>query len=161
MNKFALSISLSALLVSAAFAQSNAPAASAPAVKAATAFHAVCKDGTPFDGASKQGACSGHGGIDKKATKAAEDSTPKAASAVAAKPAATAATTTSKPAAPTASAAVGGGDGKVWVNDNTKVFHCQGDKFYGKTKKGEYMTLADANAKGYHADKGSKACAAK
>lgn len=55
-----------------------------------------------------------------------------------------------KPAA--AQPAAGGGAGKVWVNG--KVYHCEGTKFYGKTKKGEYMTEADAKAKGAHVVKG-------
>jgi hypothetical protein len=49
--------------------------------------------------------------------------------------------------------APGGGAGKVWANDTSKVYHCQGDKFYGKTKHGEY-----AKAKGFHGAHG-KACA--
>ena len=57
-------------------------------------------------------------------------------------------------------AAAGGGAGKVWVNSKSKTYHCEGTKFYGKTKVGEYMTEADATAKGNHADHG-KACAAK
>ena len=55
-------------------------------------------------------------------------------------------------------AAVGGGDGKVWVNTKSKTYHCVGTKFYGKTKVGEYMTEADAKAKDNHPDHG-KACA--
>lgn len=45
--------------------------------------------------------------------------------------------------------APGGGNGKVWVNKDTKVFHREGDRWYGKTKNGEYMTEKDAIAAGY------------
>ena len=41
------------------------------------------------------------------------------------------------------------GKGMVWVNNETKVFHREGDYWYGKTKKGEYMTEADALKAGY------------
>lgn len=61
-----------------------------------------------------------------------------------------------KTAAP-APAAAGGGDGKVWVNSASKVYHCAGMKYYGKTKAGEYMSEADAKAKGNHANN-KKAC---
>jgi hypothetical protein len=40
--------------------------------------------------------------------------------------------------------------GMVWVNTSTKVFHREGDKWFGNTKKGKFMTEADAVKAGYH-----------
>jgi hypothetical protein len=54
---------------------------------------------------------------------------------------ATAATTAVSPAA-------NGGHGLVWVNTETHVYHKEGSRFYGKTKKGKYVSEADAIKEG-------------
>lgn len=135
MNKLIATLIATTFVMGSAFAQTTAtPAKPAPATPAATAAPAA-----------------------SKAVVA-----PVAATPVAAPSAASAASTASAKAAPKASAsamaeAPGGGDGKVWVNMKSKTYHCQGTEHYGKTKAGEYMTEADAKAKGAHANHG-KAC---
>ena len=39
--------------------------------------------------------------------------------------------------------------GDVWVNLESKIYHKEGDRWYGKTKAGKYMTEDDAKAAGY------------
>jgi hypothetical protein len=106
---------------------------------------ATCKDGTAFTGAKRSGACRGHGGVQSWGTAST------ATSPGATPPAPTDAT--SQRAAPSP----GGGGGQVWVNTASKVYHCPGTRWYGKTKQGSYMSEAEARAQGARADHG-KAC---
>jgi hypothetical protein len=41
------------------------------------------------------------------------------------------------------------GPGLVWVNTDTRVYHKQGTRWYGKTRHGKYMLEADAIKAGY------------
>ena len=128
----------------------------------------MCKDGTYSTAAEKKGACKGHKGVkDWYEEAAASTKTPASERAPAAPPSAATAPANVKPTLPAvagrtsgapAEPAAGGGAGKVWANTSTKVYHCQGAKYYGTTKHGEYMSESDAKTKGYHADHG-KACA--
>ena len=149
----------------AAFAQTPAAAAAPAAAAKPAAMQAfLCNDGTTVQAESRSGACQGHKGINKNgnAAGAAPAAATAAAAPMAPAPAAKAAPATKTAAvpAPAATAAPGGGAGQVWVNENTKVYHCQGDRYYGTTKNGAYMSEADAKAKGMHAAKNSKSCAA-
>ena len=45
--------------------------------------------------------------------------------------------------------APGGGHGQVWVNTETDVYHREGSRFYGTTRRGKYMTEQDAIQTGY------------
>jgi hypothetical protein len=38
---------------------------------------------------------------------------------------------------------------KVWVNTSSSVYHCPNTRWYGNTKRGEYMTQAQAHKQGY------------
>jgi hypothetical protein len=125
----------------------------------------VCKDGTYTSAATKRGACAGHGGVkewsaEKAETAAATTTVPAAPSQPAAKaeptrPSTSAEKSTATTKSANAMPAAGGGPGQVWVNTRSKVYHCSGTKWYGKTKQGEYMTEAAAKAAGNHADHGT------
>jgi hypothetical protein len=45
------------------------------------------------------------------------------------------------------------GNGQVWVNTDSHVYHKAGSRYYGKTKQGKYMNEADAIKEGDHAAK--------
>ena len=144
-------------IMTAATCQAQAPAGST----------GECKDGTYSSAEKKRGACAGHGGVKDWYAEKKDAATPSKAPAAAA--ASAAAPTAAAPAVPAAAKptakseampvapAPGGGAGKVWLNTASHVYHCSNDQWYGKTKKGEYMSEADAKAKGNHAERG-KTC---
>ena len=158
------SLALAAGLLAAQVGTAQAPAG-APA--GATG---LCKDGTYYTGANKQGACRGHQGVKEwygapvNSGKAAPATSETSAPATTSKPApASTATPVPAPAqsAPAATSetgtmapAPGGGADKVWLNTASNVYHCPGTRYYGTTKTGAYMTEAEAKAKGARPDHG-------
>jgi hypothetical protein len=152
-------------------AEKSAPASSAKAGEAAAGSTGECKDGTYTSAKSKRGACAGHGGVKtwfadaKSAPSSAKPSAsaPTVSQAPASKPApvakepAPAARTSAKSQAAPVETKEGAGPGMVWVNTPSGVYHCSGDQWYGKTKKGEYMSEAQAKSKGYRASR-NKPC---
>ena len=52
--------------------------------------------------------------------------------------------------APTAAVTLGGNPNvQVWVNADTRKYHCFGTKWYGKTIHGDYMTQKHAQESGF------------
>ncbi|MBS0316728.1 MAG: hypothetical protein JSR49_06345 [Proteobacteria bacterium] len=153
--KSMLLAALFAAFGSASFAQAPATAPAAGQAAPAATVTATCKDGTEYSGATRKGACKGHKGV-KTWNSGAAAGAAAAAAPEAKTPAKSSAKSTSK-MAPAAVAAPGGGAGKVWVNTGTKTYHCEGDRYYGKTKAGQYMTEAEAKAAGDHPSHG-KSC---
>lgn len=155
----------------------TAPAAKPATMPVATTAPAAgatgrCKDGTSTSAASKSGACRGHKGVQEwyggSATAKpamAPAPAPAAAPARPAPVATSASTPTPAARAPRAMptpgpVAAGGGNGQVWVNMKTKVYHCQGDRWYGTSKDGQYMSESAATAAGARASRG-KTCGTK
>ena len=118
----------------------------------APAVTATCNDGSPFSGTTRSGACRRHGGV-KTWDTAAPSATAPATGAAAGPEAALL-----KPIAPAQTARGVPGAGQVWVNTASKVYHCPGDRWYGKTKAGEYMPESQAKSSGFRPDH-HKACA--
>src|SRR4051794_36655066 len=113
MRRYLLAIATAIGLAASLAAQAQAPAVTA-----------TCGDGTAFSGTTRSGACRGHGGVRSWDTGASPTTAPSA-------------TTAPKPApAPAPAGAGAAGPGQVWVNTASKVYHCPGDRWYGKTKAG-------------------------
>jgi hypothetical protein len=161
MKKTKLLVGIGLLLLASGAAYAQVPA-DAPA-----GTTGLCKDGTYYNGPTKSGACRGHKGVQDWYAAAPAAPAPAAGAPAAAAPAsampapaapvAAAKTTSTSTYTPPATPAPGGGPGLVWVNTSSKVYHCQGDKWYGKTKQGQYLSEADAKAHGNRPDHG-KAC---
>jgi hypothetical protein len=151
-----MKLSITSLAFAAGLIASSAVFAQTPAA-APSGSTGVCKDGSYTSNETKKGACAGHKGVKDWFGATAATAPPKAAATASAPAVATAKTAPAPTKAAAPAAAAGGGPGQVWVNSSSKVYHCSGTKYYGKTKQGEYMTEAAAKAAGNHADHG-KAC---
>lgn len=79
--------------------------------------------------------------------------TPSSNSAANPTPVASAAPAASPSATPKTTRTNAGGQGQVWVNTETHVYHKEGSRAYGKTKHGKYMSEQEAIQQGYRAAK--------
>jgi rhodanese-related sulfurtransferase len=130
----------------------TAAAPTATTAPPSASVSATCRDGTAFTGATRRGACRGHGGVQTWTTVTAPAATPPNAPT----------TTAIAPSGPAASTRGTQNvnnpmPGQVWVNTTSKVYHCPGDRYYGKTKHGEYLSETAAKAEGDRPSRG-KTC---
>ena len=161
-------IGVASLLLTVAASALQAPAQAA----VPTGATGKCTDGSYTTAAKKWQACGGHKGVQSwfadgaaKPASMSPQTSASAAQATAAPataapaPAPAASTPAAAPAAKTKASAAraagtpravapGGGPGLVWVNTDSKIYHCPGTADYGTTKVGKYMSEADAKSAG-------------
>lgn len=128
----------------------------ASAATAPSGSTAECKDGTYYSGATKRGACSHHGGIKEWYGGEATNTAPanqQTSSAPVGPPASQPQQQSSSPSSKKSSRmTASGSSGQVWMNTDSKVYHCPGTRYYGTTKHGEYMSESEALSQGARAD---------
>jgi hypothetical protein len=124
----------------------------------------LCKDGTYTTAAKKRGACSDHGGVkawfgtpipqaaplSPAASAPVPQRSPEPAPSAPSQTAAAPQASTPPPSSGVSSTqAQSSADSvKVWLNLSSKVYHCPGSDWYGKTTNGKYMSQAEAIAMG-------------
>jgi hypothetical protein len=161
-TKFLSIVSVIALAtISVVQAQSPSPAESPAASPAKHRAHKKAEEAaSPAAGAEASASPTARRG--RKAKTAAEASPSPAEAAVSPSPAAKRARKTKATAAAAAPAgavvqatpARSGGNGLVWVNTETHIYHKEGSRFYGNTTHGKYVSEADAIKEGDRPAKG-------